>query len=165
MTEVYGSTETSGVGIRTWPEDTYRLMPQWQGGTTSDRGQSSLTHGSGKRVQLMDRIHFRENERFELAGRLDGSVQVGGTNVFPERIAALLVSLPGVAGAAVRLMRPEEGTRMKALVVPALESSGEDLRRELETWIETHLPAVERPKALTFVPAIPMDSFGTALDW
>jgi long-chain acyl-CoA synthetase len=165
MTEVYGPSETSGVGTRTWPEDKYRLMQQWQRGTTSDQGQSSLTHASGKRVQLMDRIHFRENEQFELAGRLDGSVQVGGTNVFPERIAALLVSLPGVAGAAVRLMRPEEGMRMKALVVPDSESSGEDLRRELETWIETHLPAVERPKALTFVPAILMDSFGRALDW
>jgi long-chain acyl-CoA synthetase len=165
MTEVYGSTETAGIGTRTWPEDTYRLMPQWQYGATSDRGRSSLTHSSGKLVQLMDRIHFRENEQFELAGRLDGSVQVGGTNVFPERIAALLVSLPGVAGAAVRLMRPEEGMRMKALIVPDSESSGEDLRPELETWIETHLPAVERPKVLTFVPAITMDSFGRALDW
>jgi len=165
MTEIYGSSETSGIGTRKWPEEAYRWMPHWQSATTSDLGRTDLIHDSGMRVQLMDRIHFTGNGRFELAGRLDGLVQVGGTNVCPARIAALLASRPGVANASVRLMRSEEGTRMKALIVPDSESSQEFLRHELEVWIETHLTAPERPKTLTFGPTIPMDSRGTALDW
>ncbi len=30
FTEVYGSSETAGVGLRRWPETRYRLMPQWR---------------------------------------------------------------------------------------------------------------------------------------
>jgi len=165
MTEIYGSSETSGIGTRKWPEDAYRLMPHWHSVPASDLERTNLIHDSGMRVQLMDRIQFSQNGCFELAGRLDGLVQVGGTNVCPARIAAMLASRPGVANASVRLMRSEEGMRMKALIVSDSESSQEVLHHELEVWIETHLTAAERPKALTFGPTIPMDSLGRALDW
>ena len=140
-------------------------MEHWHPANASDSQETYLIHSSGMRVQLMDRVHFREDGRFVLAGRLDGSVQVGGTNVYPERIAALLVSRPGVRDASVRLMRPEEGTRLKAFIVPDSETSQDIVHRELEGWIETHLTAVERPKALSFGPALPTDLLGNALDW
>jgi long-chain acyl-CoA synthetase len=52
------------------------------------------------------------------AGRAEGAVQVGGVNVFPDVVGRVLTAHSGVAQAAVRLMRPEEGTRLKAFVVP-----------------------------------------------
>jgi acyl-coenzyme A synthetase/AMP-(fatty) acid ligase len=55
--------------------------------------------------------------------------------------------------------------RLKAFIVPEPETSQDIVRRELEGWIKTHLTAVERPKALTFGPAIPTDSLGNPLDW
>ncbi|WP_433975497.1 AMP-binding protein [Tunturiibacter lichenicola] len=165
MTEIYGSTETSGVGTRAWPEETYRLMPHWQPVTTSDWWKTNLIHNSGMRVQLMDGIQFCDDGSFYLAGRLDGSVQVGGTNVYPARIAALLVSRPGVADAAVRLMRTDEGMRLKAFIVPNSELPQDLLRRELEFWIETHLTTAERPKKFTFGLAKPIDPLTGELDW
>jgi len=96
---------------------------------------------------------------------MDGSVQVGGTNVYPARITALLVAQPGIAAATVRLMRPEEGHRLKAFIVSDSELSPETLRERLEAWIEAHLAAVERPKALTFGPSLPVDAHGDASDW
>jgi long-chain acyl-CoA synthetase len=165
MTEIYGATETSGIGTRVWPEETYRLMEHWHPANSSDSQETYLIHSSGMRVQLMDRVHFREDGCFVLAGRLDGSVQVGGTNVYPARIAALLISRPGVRDAAVRLMRPEEGTRLKAFIVPDSETFQDIVHHELEDWIETHLTAVERPKSLSFGPALPTDLLGNALDW
>jgi long-chain acyl-CoA synthetase len=165
MTEVYGATETSGIGTRVWPEDAYRLMPHWHPTNTNDPQKTNLVHASGMQVQAMDRIFFQEDGCFVLGGRLDGSVQVYGTNVYPARIAALLISRPGVCGAAVRLMRPEEGMLLKAFIVPEPETSRDIVRRELEGWIKTHLTAAESPKALTFGPAIPTDSLGNALDW
>jgi len=165
MTEIYGSTETSGIGTRTWPEDTYRLMPHWRPATSTDAQTTDLIHSSGMRVQLMDRIKFSEDGCFTIAGRLDGSVQVGGTNVYPVRIAAMLASRPGVADAAVRLMRHEEGTRLKAFIVPSSDVSPEIVSEELQAWIGAHLTAVERPKALTFGSALPTNLNGNALDW
>jgi len=165
MTEIYGSTETSGIGTRTWPEESYRLMPQWHLSTGDDAKAIDLVHSSGRRYQLMDRIDFREDGSFEICGRLDGSVQVGGTNVYPAQIAALLAFRPRIAAATVRLMRPEEGTRLKAFIVPDSKSSPAIVREELEAWIEGHLTSVERPKALTFGPALPVDPLGNALDW
>jgi long-chain acyl-CoA synthetase len=165
MTEIYGSTETAGIGTRAWPEKTYRLMPHWRPETTSDRRKTDLIHNSGMRVQLMDRIQLCDDGSFYLSGRLDGSVQVGGTNVYPARIAALLVSRPGVADATVRLMRPDEGMRLKAFIVPSSELPQDILRRDLEFWIQTHLTTPERPKRLAFGLAKPIDSLSSELDW
>ncbi|MBB5331689.1 AMP-binding protein [Tunturiibacter gelidoferens] len=165
MTEIYGSTETSGIGTRAWPEETYRLMPHWQPASTNNRWKTDLLHNSGMQVKLMDRIQFRDDGSFYLTGRLDGSVQVGGTNVYPARIASLLVSRPGVADAAVRLMRPDEGVRLKAFIVPNSELPQGILVRELESWIETHLATAERPKKLTFGLARPIDALSCEPDW
>jgi long-chain acyl-CoA synthetase len=165
MTEIYGSTETSGIGTRTWPAEKYRLMPHWRPETTSELHECGLIHDSGMSVKLMDRVNFSEDGCFLLAGRLDGSVQVGGTNVYPARIAALLASLPGVADAAVRLMRPEEGTRLKAFVVPDSEFPQDNLRKELEVWIKTHLTTMERPKSITLGPDMPTALPGCGVDW
>lgn len=165
MIEVYGSSETSGIAVRSWPDRGYRLMPHWKPEDYQASDSASLIHISGIHVQLMDRISFLENGTFLLGGRQDGAVQVGGTNVYPARIAALLLARPGVAKAAVRLMKPEEGVRLKAFIVPESQVCTKDLHGELEKWIDTHLFAVERPKALTFGNTLPMNPFGKDADW
>jgi 4-coumarate--CoA ligase (photoactive yellow protein activation family) len=160
MTEIYGSTETAGIGTRRWPEDRYRLMPQWTptGSVdvdSADADGTELVHLSGARVQPMDRLLLEEDRGFTIAGRLDGAVQVGGTNVYPARIAALLAARPGVAEAYVGLARI--GERLRAFIVPDAGASSELMRRELEVWIEQNLTAVERPKSLVFGPVLPED--------
>ena len=165
MTEIYGSTETAGIGTRRWPQERYRWMPQWtplgagdpgvDQPDAGDPGGTTLLHTSGVRVQTMDRLHLAGDGSFTVAGRLDGSVQVGGTNVYPARVAALLASRPGVAEAVVGLMPPSEGGRLKAFIVPAAGTLTETVRKELELWMEEHLSAVERPRALLFGSAIP----------
>jgi 4-coumarate--CoA ligase (photoactive yellow protein activation family) len=165
MLEIYGSSETSGIGVRAWPDNSYRLMPHWRRGHSNDPEQTDLIHASGIQVRLMDRIEFLEDGSFLLAGRRDGAVQVGGMNVYPARIASLLLARPGVAKVAVRLMRPEEGVRLKAFIVPIPGASVEDVRGDLEKWIEKYLNVVERPKAMKFGLMLPIISPGEALDW
>ena len=165
MTEVYGSSETAGIATRAWPSSTYRLMQQWRHVSSIDPKDTALVHASEVQIQLMDRVHFFEDGSFVLAGRQDEAVQVGGTNVYPARIAALLRTRPDVADAEVRLMRPEEGTRLKAFIVAASEACVDNVHRELEAWIEVHLSPVERPKALTFGADLPKNAHGKAMDW
>ena len=155
MTEIYGSTETAGIGTRRWPELRYRLMPQWTPIRSNDPDRTDLFHASGRRVQAMDRLQMDEEGFFTIGGRLDGLVQVGGTNVHPAGIAALLAGRPGVVEAAVGLMRLSDGQRLEAYLVLDPRSSAETVRGELEVWIEQHLAAAERPKALTFVSTLP----------
>lgn len=70
-----------------------------------------------------------------------------------------------VSVAAVRAMRPEEGERPKAFVVP---SDGAPvpgvLRALLDRFVDERLSPAERPRAWTFGPCLPADDRGKASD-
>jgi acyl-CoA synthetase (AMP-forming)/AMP-acid ligase II len=91
---------------------------------------------------------------------------VGGTNVYPQRIAASLEGLPEVEQAAVRLMAPHEGDRLKAFIVPTRSAPARDvLVRHLEAWCDAHLDAPERPRAFNFGHALPVNAMHKTGDW
>ena len=165
MTEVYGSSETAGVAVRRWPDPSYRLMPHWRFADGAPDDAPEIVHRSGRRVALPDRIRRLEGDLFLLAGRQDGAVQVGGVNVHPGRVADGLRGRPGVRDAAVRPMRPDEGERLKAFVVPEAGVDEAVLRDALAHWIEAALPAAERPTALSFGPRLPTNALGKPSDW
>lgn len=165
MTEVYGASETAGIALRHWPDAAYELMPQWRFADATDDAAPEILHRSGRHVALPDRIRRLADRRFLLAERLDGAVQVGGVNVHPAHVAERLRARPGVRDAAVRLMRPEEGQRLKAFVVPDPAVDAAALRQALEDWIRAALPAAERPTALAFGPCLPANPMGKPRDW
>ena len=159
MTEVYGSSETAGVGTRRWPQEVYRWMPQW-----SVAEEGVIVHTSGRQVALMDRIALRGGG-FVVEGRRDDAVQVGGTNVYPERVAARLRALPGVKDAVVRAMGVGEGVRLKAFAVPAAGWEAAALEGELERWAREKLAVAERPRSWAFGAELPVNGMGKAADW
>lgn len=170
MVEVYGSSETGGIGWREDPAYPYRLLPYW---TLSDSGENlvrRLPDGSRSApVSAPDHLLSRPGG-FALAGRWDHAVQIGGLNVFPERVAETIRSHPGVADCEVRMMRPEEGQRLKAFIVPEEPDNGssganEGPRRELDLWLRQTLSAPERPASLTFGAAMPRNEQGKITDW
>ncbi|NNU45045.1 AMP-binding enzyme [Ramlibacter montanisoli] len=68
--------------------------------------------------------------------------------------------------AAVRLMRPDEGTRLKAFIVtrpPAPPAP--TLLADLQHWIDRELSTPERPKAIRFGAQLPVTPSGKAADW
>lgn len=165
MTEVYGSSETAGVAVRRWPQASYQLMSHWRFVEPSSDDAPEIVDQSGRRLSLPDGIQRQDDNHFQLAGRNDGAVQVGGVNVFPNQVAEELSRRPGVREAATRLMRPEEGSRLKAFVVPEPETDVAALRTDLDHWIDVALPVAERPTAITFGPRLPTSSMGKAADW
>ena len=165
LTEVYGSSETAGIGLRRWPETRYSFMPHW---TTCESGDSEgalLTHSSGLQIRLKDHLEIHEDGSFTLAGRVDDAVQVGGINVYPARIATSIQQQPGVLEARVRLCTYPGGNRLKAFVVPQPELHLEELRAQLEDWANGTLKAVERPKSIVFGSSLPKDKMGKDCDW
>ncbi len=165
MTEVYGSSETAGIALRAAPGDPYRLMPQWRFDTSISTETPELVHRHGQRFTLMDRVALVELDAFRLAGRRDGMVQIGGVNVSPEAVARKLRERPGVRDAAVRLMRPDEGSRLKAFVVADAGINRETLRASLETWIANNLATAEQPKSLVTGATLPLGVLGKNGDW
>ena len=89
---------------------------------------------------------------------------MGGTNVFPARVRQVLLDHPQVADAAVRLMAPEEGSRLKAFVVSAPGCDVEALPSALWAWTESRMSAPERPKAFTIGAQSPRNAMGKLAD-
>jgi 4-coumarate--CoA ligase (photoactive yellow protein activation family) len=161
LLQIYGSSETAGIGWRRQAGGAYTLLPWW--GRTAQPG---LLLRDGREVALQDTLHWRGERAFVPAGRLDQAVQVGGVNVHPAATAAVLERHPGVAQASVRLMRPDEGQRLKAFIVPADAGAPEAaLAAELTAWARAHLTMAARPVSFTFGSNLPRTKQGKPADW
>lgn len=168
LVQVYGSSETAGVGWREAAGEPYRLFSYW---SRADAGilERPGEGGEGSETQrftLQDRIEWTDARRFLPAGRIDRAVQVGGTNVFPAYVGEVLALHPAVAECQVRLMRPDEGRRLKAFVVP--RDAGLDapaLRAALSHWVTERLTPAECPAAFSFGQALPRQRNGKPADW
>ncbi len=168
--EIYGSTETSAVGARS-NDGPYELLPYWSR-TRDERGEFCLARGgavpSAELFPLPDSLEWLNERRFLPLARLDKAVQVGGMNVYPERVAAVLRAHPDIVDCAVRLMRPEEGSRLKAFIVP-VDMNPVRLKRLsgplFRAWIAERLASPARPRHFSFGGALPRGSAGKLRDW
>lgn len=166
LVEIYGCSEASGIGWREAPDVSFQLFAHWQRGLDT----ASLLHksedGETTTAQIPDRLAWTSERQFRVDGRRDAAVQVGGINVFPNAVRAKLLKHPDVCDAAVRLMRPAEGARLKAFVVPNdLTRDLKELRRDLTAWCDNHFSIPERPKAFSFGPTLPSNVLGKPADW
>jgi 4-coumarate--CoA ligase (photoactive yellow protein activation family) len=165
LLQVYGSSETGGVGWRERAGDPFILLPHWTRTDDPAALDRTLPDRSAGRYPLQDRLDWLDAKRFQPAGRLDAAVQVGGTNVFPAYVAEVLALHPQVRDVAVRLMRPDEGNRLKALVVAEPDADVDALRAGLPVWAAERLTTPERPVAWTFGPRLPRQASGKPADW
>lgn len=166
LLQVYGSSETAGIGWRDAPGSPYRLMPHWERDATDDSALVRLAaDGSRWPHSVQDQIEWLAGGQFRIAGRLDAAVQVGGINVFPERVRQALLAHPAVHDAAVRPMAAHEGQRLKAFIVPMTGADPAALRGEMGCWLSVRLSTPEQPKAFTFGNTLPVNQHGKACDW
>ena len=86
-------------------------------------------------------------------------------NVYPGHVAAILEEHEGVRCCQVRLMRPEEGHRLKAFVVPAMGWTVDALREPLAAHVRQRLKGPERPTSFAFGEDIPRGPVGKPTDW
>lgn len=161
VTEVYGSSETAGIAVRTSPDEPYRLLPRWRR-AGADALFDTIT---GQPTPLPDHAEWVGADGLRPAGRRDGVVQVAGTNVQPTRVAEALREHPGVAAAAVRLDTDLPEPRLKAFVVPGAGADLGALPAALDAWCASRFPAPERPVRFAFGTALPADALGKAADW
>jgi long-chain acyl-CoA synthetase len=147
----YGSTETAGIGWRWNGAETIELYPWW-----TQEDVEGLTP---------DILEFVSERRFRVVRRRDGAVQVSGVNVFPRRVEDVIRTHPAVGDAFVRLMRPEEGGRLKAWVTPKDDAEPQWLRLELASFLRDKLSEQEYPASLRVGRETPRNAMGKAQDW
>ncbi|MEW7847108.1 AMP-binding protein [Massilia aurea] len=164
LLQVYGSSETAGVGWRDDPSGDYTLLPYWAHDEQSDGLVRQCPDGTRQSSALQDRLRWRDERHFLPDGRIDQAVQVGGVNVFPGYVAEVLRLHPAVLDASVRRMRPDEGGRLKAFIVPR-DGAAADLQAALHDWLRERLSAAECPAAYTFGPRLPRGASGKLTDW
>jgi 4-coumarate--CoA ligase (photoactive yellow protein activation family) len=166
LTQVYGSSETAGIGTRRNAASPYELMPFWsRDASDGTRLLRTAPDGAVCPEPIQDRLDWPAAREFRVCGRLDEAVQVGGINVFPSQVRQVLLAHPQVADALVRLMAPEEGTRLKAFIVPKPGTDPDALLAELWSWTEARLSAPARPKAYALGDALPRNPLGKLADW
>jgi long-chain acyl-CoA synthetase len=164
--DIFGSSETAGIGWREDASAPYRLFSYWQQDPALQGLVRKLPDGTLIRATSQDAIRWNGPREFTMGRRLDQAVQVGGVNVFPARVRTVLLEHPLVKDAAVRLMHPQEGSRLKAFIVlnDGVPASA-DTRRSLEDWVRQRLRAAELPRAFTFGAVLPVSPAGKPQDW
>lgn len=172
FTEIYGSTETSAVGIRRYPFPYYRLLSNWR----AARNHSAVSNiyrckppaRSLQPTPMPDIVQWAGSDSFIPIRRHDNAVQVAGQNVYPQRIAQTLMSHPCIQHCAVRLMRPDEGMRLKAFIVPA-DNNPKTLAqlqpKALREWCSARLDPPSIPRLFALGSELPQTPMGKSSDW
>ena len=172
--EIYGASETAGIGWKNHPLSSYTLFPFWQKTESATEINRKLVDGDFKTYPLQDYLEWISPTQFSLKGRKDEMVQVGGINVSLHLVREKLMKHPLIKEVAVRMMRPEEGARLKAFIV--LKENIEDgsapndlhfqqIYADIEHFINQNLSTAERPKSITYGRKLPLNKMGKSSDW
>lgn len=167
--EMFGASETGCMCWRETPEHPFTLLPHFvretREGDRASAVRRALPDGTLHEYALLDSINWVDEEHLLPAGRKDTAVQVAGRNVFPSYVAEILRIHDAVADCTVRLMRPEEGDRLKAFVVPRSAADTGRLLIELKELCRQRLHSTERPATYTFGVDLPRTGLGKPTDW
>lgn len=154
LREIYGSTETGVVAWRDAPSEPFTLFDHWR---RADEGfERRMTAGAWRAFRSMDRLEWRNERAFRLAGRRDGAVQIGAVNVFPLRIAAAIGAHPAIGACRIEVMQDESGVNrlIARLSLNQGKAPSEALARDIDAWCRAHLRPQERPRVYNFEKAL-----------
>lgn len=153
--EIYGASETGGIGFRKHTDSAFALMPHWR---MEHNNLVSSFHSAG----IPDHLKWLDQHSFMIGDRRDGAIQLGGTNVYPDDIAKLICQHGRIEAAAVRL----HGHQLKAFLVPnSPRRSDAELIADVSVWLADRLPPLHIPKHFTVGVALPRNSMGKLSDW
>lgn len=163
VVELYGATDTGGIGVREDENSPFQINDFWEVDATQE---PVLIHRKGIEgwIPFPDEVEFIPPRGIFPLKRMDYMVQVAGVNVSLKHVEEVLQQHPAVKACRVRLMRPDEGKRLKAFIVLKSgysEQSLSDIRANLSKQLSSH----ELPRSFTFGENLPVNEMGKDSDW
>jgi 4-coumarate--CoA ligase (photoactive yellow protein activation family) len=144
LTEVYGATETAGVGLRKAPKDPFELFPYWtlQGATylmDSDTGQA---------FSLMDQISPVDDRHFTVLHRKDQKLKIGGKLLDLEQLRDKILQLEHVRHCKLSAKRQSDRILLAAEIT--LKQDSTEGRAAFRKAVRARLSPAERPAEIHF---------------
>jgi acyl-coenzyme A synthetase/AMP-(fatty) acid ligase len=161
ITEIYGSTETGGIAIRSYGANNDAWEPfaciDWKIlsdrlAVRSDFVSPDLPCDTEGFFITADRVAMAGENRFRLLGRTDHIVKIAGKRVDLEEIREKIRQIPGVRDAVVTAV-PLTGARLAQI---ATLVAGDLSIRELRAAIRSMDDSYGRPRRIRVVKAIPV---------
>jgi long-chain acyl-CoA synthetase len=144
LTEIYGSSDTGGLGYRQTPDVPFALFPYL---TLLPGEPAQVTHtDTGVTYALPDRIERVSARAVRVLGRLDEAIQVAGVNVYPAHIRQVILDCPLVADCDVYAKATAGVSQLYGAV--RLRLLNEANRAACLRWIRERLSAPETPAHL-----------------
>ena len=165
VAEIYGSTETGGIAarVRRAGERDFKAFPavavrigEGQLSVRSAYLSPELPLNAGGFYLASDRVRATPQGRFELLGRVDGVVKVGGRRVDLEAVRQSLAGLPGVRDAVALALPVGRGREHR--IVAVVEADAGTL--DLSPAALVALPPHARPRPIMVLPKIPLTPAG-----
>lgn len=163
--EVYGSTETGGIAVRRQdlPEASWHPLPgvafRLDGEVLAVRSpfiSGDVPFDADGFFETADLATSRPDGSFDLAGRADGVVKVGGKRVLLPEIERAIVALDGVTDAVVLALPSQSGRGQDIVALAASCRAADELLRELRE----RLPSPAWPRRLRTVEIVPTTPSG-----
>lgn len=105
---------------------------------------------------------FDEDGRLHVEGRDDEMIVSGGENVFPREVEDCLVRHDAVVeAAAVGVVDPEYGSRLRAFVVVSDPAAADETI--LKDWVRGNLARYKVPREIVFLEELPRNATGKIL--
>ncbi len=158
LLEVYGSSETSGIGWRDHcreGEAGFELFPWWE--PVAD-GAVLQRSPRGEILSIPDNVTWLAPRRLIPQGRRDTSVQVGGHNVDLSALRNRILELLPVDDCALRL---DEYGRISAYMVASEQTDPAAMEQQLADILPDH----ELPRRISWGIEIPRDELGKLRSW
>ncbi len=171
--EIYGSSETAGLGIRKSGEKTYQWLDYIEAAPNDTLRNPKLVdavirtaNGERARLALNDTVTIGEDAtRFFIGERTDEIVKIAGHRIDLSELRKLLLGMPQVSDANVRAMQDGELAALKIFLVPDHEADATEFIAHSQQWLREHWLHAGYISQWQIGDQVPRNAMGKLSDW
>lgn len=163
--EIYGSTETAGIGWRISNSTGFSLLPWWQL-TQMLQVSTVVSSISDATHVLQDSIRRETDGRFHILGRMDNVIQIAGHNINLDTLAEKICHHPDVDGAKVQFEHLGSGVRLHYfLALTCAPVNPAHWSMEFSRWLEQQLGNSPPPASVVIASELPRGVNNKLVTW
>ncbi len=167
--EIYGSSETGGLGVRRTPSPQYTWLPYLQTSVDSDGNVVAISRAlAGVEVALPipDRLSAKGENQFQVGTRADNVLKIRGHRIDLDELQKKLRSAPLISDANVRPLGDGANVAIKAFLVgkDSLLPPAE-LISQTRQWLAQRFPHSGYIEDWRVGDEVPRSPMGKLVDW